>query len=242
MRVMPKLRLFTQPTNPFTAKVELALALKGQPYERETSSDSADIKRWSPKTGMLPVLEIDGQRIEDSEKILDALEERFPEPPLLSADPKTARDQRRLAEWSNDSFLYYWNRWREVRYPRPGDEQPADNPSLLGKLRGSIAATFTSQGREMSRRELREAEVINGVAARFADLSAFLGERDFYYADVPSRADISVFGMLNILHDGPMPGVRQLIDEREELRAYMRRMDDWISKAGASHSFELPPP
>ena len=58
-----------------------------------------------------------------------------------------------------------------------------------------------------------------------ADLSAFLGERSFYYADAPSRADISVFGMLRTLYDGPMPGARELIEERPELVTYMARME-----------------
>jgi glutathione S-transferase len=227
---MPKLRLFTQALNPFTAKVELALALKGLAYEREVSSDAADIKRWSPVTGLLPVLEMDGARISDSTTIIAALDAEFPEPPLVSKDPKTARDQHRLAEWSDSSFLFYWNRWREVRFPRPGDEKPADNPGLLGKLRDGIAAALTSHGRELSRRQLREAEVLNGVAARLADLSAFLGERDFYYADEPSLADISVYGMLRTLRDGPMPGVPDMIAERDELTAYMARMEARIEK------------
>ena len=74
---MPKLRLFTQAMNPFSAKVELTLALKGLPYDKEVSSDPADIKRWSPVTGLLPVLEIDGTRIPDSTAILAALDERL---------------------------------------------------------------------------------------------------------------------------------------------------------------------
>jgi glutathione S-transferase len=237
---MPKLRLFTQSTNPFTAKVELVLALKGVPFEREVSNDPADIKRWSPKTGLLPVLEIENEYIADSEAILDAIDARFPEPRLLSADPKTARDQRRLAEWSDSSFLYYWNRWREVRYPRPGDEMPADNPGLLSKLRDGIAAALASHGKTLSRRELREAEVINGIAARLGDLSGFLGERDFYYADQPSRADISIYSMLRLLQEGPMPGVKELIEEREELRAYMARMENHIETTGGQPPSQVP--
>lgn len=227
---MPKLRLFTQSINPFTAKVELGLALKGLAYEREVSNDPADLKRWSPVTGLLPVLEIDGTRIQDSGAILAALDQRFPEPRLLSLDPKTARDQSRLGEWSDSSFLFYWNRWREVRYPRPGDELPADNPGLLGKLRHGIAAVFSSHGKALSRRELREAEVLDGIAARLADLSAFLGERNFYYADAPSLADISVYGMLRTLHTGPLPGARELIEEHSELLAYMARMQARVEK------------
>ncbi len=237
---MPKIRIYTQSINPFTAKVELALALKGLPYEREVSDDPDDLKRWSPVTRQLPVADIDGERIHDSGAILRELETRFPEPPLLAVDPKTARAQERLAEWSDSSFLFYWNRWREARYPRPGDEMPANNASLLGKLRGGIAATFGGHGRALSRGELREAEVINGLAARLSDLSAFLGERDFYYGDTPSVADVSVYGMLRLLHGGPMTGANELIDDRPELLAYMKRMDERTCSGLEQPALDLP--
>ena len=67
--------------------------------------------------------------------------------------------------------------------------------------------------------------MLSGIDARLADLIAFLGQRDFFYADEPSLADISVVGMLRLLHDGPMPGARDLIQERPELVSYMKRMD-----------------
>jgi glutathione S-transferase len=239
---MTKIRIYTQSINPFTAKVELALALKQLSYEREVSDDPEDLKRWSPVTHELPVAEIDGKRVQDSQAILQELDRRFPDSPLLAVDPKTARAQQRLAEWSDSSFLFYWNRWREARFPRPGDQMPADNPGLLAKLRGGIAAAFGGQGSELSRRELREAEVINEVAGRLSDLSAFLGDRDFYYADVPSVADLSVYGMLKVLHDGPMTGARELIDQRPELLAYMKRMDERTRSGLAQPALALPVP
>lgn len=236
---MVKIRLYTQSINPFTSKVELALALKGLPYEREVSNDPEDIRRWSPVTKQLPVVQIDGERIHDSTAIIQALEERFPDPPLLARDPKTARAQQRLAEWSDSSFLFYWNRWREARFPRPGDNQAVD-ASLLGKLRDGIARTFRAHGDGLSRGELREAEVLNELAGRLADLSAFLGARPFFYADEPSVADISVYGMLRILYEGPITGAHELIVERPELVEYMARMQAKIA-VGASHPAGNPP-
>jgi glutathione S-transferase len=220
---MAKIRLYTQSINPFTAKVELGLALKRLDYEREVSNDPEDAKRWSPVTHELPVIQIDNQLIHDSGIILETLDKLFPEPPLLARDPKTARAQLRLAEWCDSSFLFYWNRWREARFPQPGDEQPAEDATLLGKLREGINRAFSQDG--MTRRELREAEVINGLAGRLSDLSAFLGQRPFFYADEPSVADVAVYGMLRILHDGPMTGAHDLIIERPELLAYMERME-----------------
>jgi glutathione S-transferase len=237
---MAKIRLYTQGINPFTTKVELALALKGLDYEREVSNDPDDVKRWSPVTRELPVIQIDNQRIADSAVILNTLEELFPEPSLLARDPKTANAQTRLAEWSDSSFLFYWNRWREARFPQPGDEKPAEDVTLLGKVRDGIKRAFTAHGDGLTRSELREAEVVNGIAARLSDLSAFLGQRPFFYGDEPSLADVSVYGMLRILYDGPMTGVQEQILERPELVDYMARMEKQTAPGLAHPALDLP--
>ncbi len=236
---MAKIRLYTQSINPFTAKLELALALKGLDYEREVSNDPDDIKRWSPITQLLPVMQIDDRKFHDSAAILNILEGLFPEPPLLAKDPKTARAQRRLAEWSDSSFLFYWNRWREARFPQPGDEKPAEDATLLGKLREGIARAVGAGG-HLSRRELREAQVIDGIASRLSDLTAFLGDRPFFYADEPSLADISVYGMLRLLHDGPMTGARDLILENQDLVDYMQRMHEQTESGLAYPALDPP--
>jgi len=44
-----------------------------------------------------------------------ALDERFPQPPLLSSDPSVASRQRALEDWVDESFVWYWNQWRRMR-------------------------------------------------------------------------------------------------------------------------------
>ena len=216
-------RLFTQSINPFTEKVAAALVLKGIPFEREVSDDPDFVKQWSPVTGRLPVLEIDGERITDSGVIVTWLEEHYPEPSLLSSDPKTADAQRSLAEWSDTSFLWYWDRWRMARFPRPGDEQPAD-ASVGASLRTAVERIFGRPPSALSRVELREVEVMNGMAARLDDLVTFLGDRPFFHADEPSLADLSVCAMLRTIRDGPMPAGASLIASRRGLTEYMARV------------------
>lgn len=238
---MARIRLYTQSINPFTTKVELGLALKRLEYEREVSNDPADVRRWSPVTHKLPVIRIDDRRIHDSSAILAALDEMFPEPLLLARDPKTARAQQRLAEWADSSFLYYWDRWREARFPRPGDEQPAEDPSVLGMLRGGLARAFGGTG-VLSRREAREANVVSGLVDRLGDLVAFLGQRPFFYGDEPSLADVSVYGMLRILYGGPVPGIDAEILDRPQLVAYMKRMEARTAPGLQHPALDLPDP
>ena len=230
---MPEIRLYTQSVNPFSEKVARGLALKKLPFRREVSDQPEDVKRWSPVTQRLPVLEIDGDRVHDSDRILLWLDERFPEPPLRSSDPKTAASQERLASWSDSSFLWYWDRWRAARYPRPGDEQPA-SPNLLARFAHSIGRSFGGE-EVVTRADLREAEIIEELGHRLDDLVGFLGDRPFFYADQPSVADLSVYGMLRILETGPMTNTASMLHAHKSLTAYVKRMEA-LTDAGAAEA------
>jgi len=220
---VPEIRLYTQTINPYSEKVALALALKKLPFKREVSDQPDDVKRWSPITQRLPVLEIDGDRVHDSDRILLWLDERFPEPPLRSADPSTAAAQERLASWSHSSFLWYWDRWRAARYPLPGDEKPA-SPNVLARVARSIGRSLGAD-EGMTRAELREAEIVDELGHRLDDLVGFLGDRPFFYADQPSVADLSVYAMLRIMESGPMTHSAAMLHSRKPLRSYLKRME-----------------
>ena len=144
------IRLYTQQLNPFTEKVAAALALKGLPFERILSEDPDDVARLSPIARTLPVLEINGRRKADSIKILKWLDELYPDPPLYSPEPRLAESQRNLADWSDNSFAWYWNRWRTARYPQPGDEGPVD-ATLVSRIKDQIGRTLGHTPQNTSR-------------------------------------------------------------------------------------------
>lgn len=224
-----KIKLYTQTTNPFTEKVAAALALKGLPFERVISDDPDDVARWSPVARTLPVLEIDGKRKADSIKIVRWLDSLFPEPALISPDPRTADAQRRLAEWADDSFLWYFNRWRTARYPRPGDEEPMED-GLLIRLRDHLSRHLgRTPERPASHADARELEIIQEIEGRMTDLVGFLRDRPFFHADEPSIADLSVYSMLVILQAGAIPNCAELIAARPALAAFLERMSARIA-------------
>lgn len=231
----PTIRLFTQGMNPFAEKVAAALALKQLAFERVVSDDPEDVARWSPIARTLPVLEIDGRRRADSNAIIDWLDERYPEPTLFSRDPRTAAAQRQLADWSDSSFVWYWNRWRAARYPQPGDEAPVDE-SFLSRLRESLGRSLRITPR--SRADARELEIIESLRDRMNDLEGFLGDRSYFHAEEPSVADLSVYAMLRVLREGPIPGSAQFIEERPRLAAYLERMEGRIQP----HEVQAQPP
>lgn len=221
---MPRIRLYTQKTNPYAEKVARALNFKGLEHERIVSDDPDDVARWSPVTKQLPVLEVNDERISDSSAILDRIEELFPEPPLLSPDPVTAGAQRRMAEWSDVSFVWYWNRWRAARFPQPGDEQPADR-SLIRKFKSGVLRSLGLDSNQLTRLQVREAEIGQELSNRLDDLVVMLGARPFFHSDQLGLADLSVFGMLQVMRDSPMMGDGSQIDARPALVEYMERVE-----------------
>ena len=117
---------------PYTEKVRRALLYKRLPFAFHEPESPEDYKRWNPKSGMLPAIEVDGQLIEDSTDILYALDDRYPDPPLLSSDPTIATRQRQLEDWADESFL-----WHFMKYRRMNEEGPPLPTAGSGRSRRS---------------------------------------------------------------------------------------------------------
>jgi glutathione S-transferase len=80
-------------------KVKLVLLEKGIPFtEERVGTGSADeaVLAATP-LGKIPFIRVDGQTLCESQVIVDYLEARHPQPPLLPADPLAAAKVRELA-------------------------------------------------------------------------------------------------------------------------------------------------
>ncbi len=83
-------------------RVRIALNLKGVDYEQRSINLAAgdhkddDYRARNPQ-GLVPMLEIDGQRLTQSLSIIMYLATRFPDPPLLPADVAEAAHVRSMA-------------------------------------------------------------------------------------------------------------------------------------------------
>ncbi len=74
---------------PYCARVRIVLAEKGVDVD-VVEIDLQDRPEWlyeKNATGRVPVLEEDGRPLPESAVIMEFLEERYPEPPLLPPDP-----------------------------------------------------------------------------------------------------------------------------------------------------------
>src|SRR5215472_5791733 len=84
------------PLSHYSEKVRWALDYKGIAHRRRVLGPDYLIRVWrATGQGKLPVLWLDGRAIADSTRIIAALEEHYPEPPLYPVD--TVTRQRALA-------------------------------------------------------------------------------------------------------------------------------------------------
>jgi glutathione S-transferase len=92
------LTLYDAPRCPYCARARIALAEKGVEFET-VEIDLSDRPAWlyeKNPSGRVPVLEEDGRPLPESVVIMEFLEERYPEPALLPADPADRANVRCL--------------------------------------------------------------------------------------------------------------------------------------------------
>ena len=188
---------------PFTEKVRRALIYKGIEFELREPRTLEDYKRWSPKTGMLPVLDIHGERIPDSTDILLRLE-------ASGAPDRILSGQRRLLSSLID----------ETRIDRMSEhaERPKSDPYLpvemMEDLTNGIWSELGSMPVEIDlyRRNLQRAHV--------DILADQIGEEPSSTSDLPALARgelTSLLGVISYALDGNVDGHRvgqRLLDSR----------------------------
>ena len=115
------LTLYDAPRCPYCARVRIVLAEKRIEVDTVVI-DLSDRPAWiyeKNPTGKVPVLEEDAWVLPESAVIMEYLEERYPDPPLLADDP-AERAEARLWIWDHDRRLaddYYAYRRGEPRDP-----------------------------------------------------------------------------------------------------------------------------
>ena len=223
---------------PYTEKVRRALVYKGLPFELVEPTTAEDYARWNPKSGMLPVLHIDDEIVEDSTRILFELDRRHPDPPLLSPDPTAAAQQRQLEDWADESFLWYFMKYRALIgegavLPVAGERVAPPQEPESGTLRRLVAWLRAGGTWERPLTGL-----LRELGLRLDDLVKFLGARSFFYSDQLSMADLGVYAMLFTMRNDSIPGASKLLLQRPSLVAFMARVEE--ATAGGAETAESP--
>ena len=148
-------------------RVRIALNLKGVPY-RSVQLDLTTGAQSSPQylalnpQGLVPALAIDGHLLTQSLAIIDYLDAKYADPPMVSSDP--ASRSRTLAQ----ALLI------------AADIHPLNNLRVLGYLRGELA-----QGDDAVATWYR-----HWIAEGFAALEQMAPEAGLFGGDRPNMADV----------------------------------------------------
>ncbi len=103
-------------------KVEMALRLAGADYETRLLRKRGEVRRVS-RTGRLPVLEIDGERVVDSVAILDRLEKAFPDARLSPRDPQRRVRDRLWEHFATQRRGPFPSAWRSSPIALPSSKR-----------------------------------------------------------------------------------------------------------------------
>lgn len=184
-------------------RVRIGLALKGIAYESvahdlRTGAQRADAYRALNPQGLVPALEVDGLVLTQSVAILEWLDERHPEPPLLPADP----DGRAIV--------------RGMAAVIASDTHPLHNLRVLDALRDQFGADDAAVRRWIA------LWLGQGLAA--LDRSIERHGRGFAYGDRPTIADCclvpALYSAARFAVDlDPYPAVRAAGDRAAALPA-----------------------
>jgi len=240
------LKLFEHPLSPYVQKVKLALLEKGIPFETEMpnigpGTDVGELARLNPRLEV-PALEDGDDAIFDSTIILEYLEDKWPQPPMLPATP-AERARVRMIEEVCDTYYEAIN-WAmyEIRY--------------FKRATGALAETLTARAGEQIaavngrlERELGGREYFNGAAIGWGDVSALPAVNAGALNGFPPKAGSALERWLDRMRQRPsvqkvlasaaesMAGFEmlpQLVESGQFVREYRDHRVEWMLRSGGT--------
>ncbi len=214
--------------SPFCQKVARALRYKGLAFESVNYNGvlGARVSRLS-KVGKVPVLDIDGQRIQDSTRIVRYLDERHPEPVLYPADTQLRAMAELWEDWS-DELLYWFEVYfrikdpealeQAVQYACEGRSALERLPIRLG-LKAGLNLQLFSQGLGRMAREDVEAEFLRHLDR----IETVLQATGWLVGESLSIADIAVASQLLEVQRTSAP-MRAALQQRPRIQAWFKRI------------------
>ncbi len=218
--------------SPYCLKVRAIFDYKGLPYRRIDIRGAGwlALKRRSP-TGMVPGLAVDGRFLTDSTRIAHLLEERHPDPAILSDDPVERARCHVLEDWADESLYWYglYYRWQHAEGRRTaGVAFPRGTQALASWLVGRGARVrLVGQGIARKPPAMVAAELdvhLERIAALLTD-SWLLGEH-------PRLCDFAVAAQLFYISRTPWGGPR--VERHSEITEYLARFRGLRTREKAS--------
>ena len=238
--------LYEHPLSPYAQKNKIALREKGLTFELRLpdglgsgSGYSADFTAASPRIEVPALIDGDAQ-IFDSTIILEYIEDKWPQPPLLPADPH-GRARARMIEDAMDTHYEAIN-WGLIELKFMGRA-----PGALGEKIKARAAQQIAGWHAWLTRQLGSADWFGGTQFGWADLSVVPYLNCSAAFDLAPAAGTSLAAWLARVNARPavaqtateasasMPGlvgIDQLIAQGLFKREYRDHRLEWMIKSG----------
>lgn len=201
---MPQIVLHQWEMSPFCNKTRRCLSYKGLTYQTVDYNGLLARKAASlSPVGKLPVLDYDGERIQDSNRIAEFLDRRYPDKPLYPKDPQVLATARIWDDWASQSLYFYEIYFRmldPVSLERGLDLIVKGRPRWeRAVLKLVFKRRYPRKLREQGLARLPPQEVEAQFFSLMADLDTLLSQRRFLAGDALSIADLGVLAQLDEL-------------------------------------------
>ena len=219
----------------YNEKARWALDYKGVAHKRRSPMPLFGTlpTAWVLTRGTtVPVLRLDGRSIGDSTRIIAALEQRYPDPPLYPSDPEQLARALELEDFFDEQLapqmrLFVWN--ETTKQPRVflRTAMPGAHSAVYAALRPAAGLTATLLRKRFDITEDKARESRRKVIAAMEHLQNELGGRDYLVGDAFSVADLTAATMFTPTVLPPerqypptveaVPAVRELTEELESM-------------------------
>jgi glutathione S-transferase len=232
----------------YNEKARWALDYKNVPHVRRAPMPGVHmaVALWMTrgKSVTFPLLELEGERIGDSTRIIERLEQRFPEPPLYPDDPEQRARALALEEFVDEEVAPHVRllAWHEAIKDR---ETFGRFVARLGPLGGRAPGVAAALGSAYLRTRFRVDEqgapevAKRKIEAGLDRVESELGEDEYLVGDRFTVADLTAASILYPLVLPPQ-GPQLEIEFPEPLRRYIdslrdRPVLDWVAEMFRRH-------
>jgi glutathione S-transferase len=193
------MKLYSADLSPYAARVRMQIYAKGIPGISIELPEHWGMPKFRERfpIGRVPVLDVDGDLIPESEVIAEYLEETYPEPSLLGSTPRETAQIRTLA--------------------RIGDIHILNNTFMLSRLTGALGRQAPAAARDDSLTDQLAGEVARNIKA----LDKFIGADGFAWGGRITLADCALVpGLFFVETVLPAVGVHTPIAANAKVAAY----------------------
>jgi glutathione S-transferase len=220
--VTGKITFYDWPYSPFCMKVRAILDYKHLKYECMNPLLARRILNRRG-TGKVPAIDIDGDFITDSTDIAYALDERFPDPPLLPSKAHERGLAHAIEDWADESlyFIGLYYRWYEAEGRKP--VAAVFGASLKGRLTYRFyLRRILGQLRGQGTLRKTPQQIAVDLERNLDAVEQLLATGPYVLGDAPYICDFALWGQLKYLARTPVGGAA--IASRKRVRVYLELM------------------